>query len=91
MVEKTQGQSLAPAVIVIGNVVNQRIIPALYPLPLNEKTILVTRAADQASQFTELLQQQGATVLAMAALEIVPPPTGNPSTRRSPSWGILTG
>ncbi|UAJ74095.1 uroporphyrinogen-III C-methyltransferase [Synechocystis sp. PCC 7339] len=78
MVEKTQGQSLAPAVIVIGNVVNQRIIPVLTPLPLAQKTILVTRAADQASQFTELLQQQGANVLAMAALEIVPPTDWQP-------------
>ncbi|WP_443081619.1 uroporphyrinogen-III C-methyltransferase [Synechocystis sp. CACIAM 05] len=78
MVEKTQGQSLAPAVIVIGDVVSQRIIAALPPLPLTEKTILVTRAADQASQFTELLHQQGATVLAMAALEIVPPKDWQP-------------
>ncbi|MBD2652655.1 uroporphyrinogen-III C-methyltransferase [Synechocystis sp. FACHB-383] len=78
MVEKTQGQSLAPGVIVVGDVVDQRIVPALTPLPLAQKTILVTRAADQASQFTELLQQQGANVLAMAALEIVPPTDWRP-------------
>jgi uroporphyrinogen-III synthase len=42
-------------------------------LPLLGKTILVTRAAGQSSQFTALLQQQGATVLEMPALEITAP------------------
>lgn len=42
-------------------------------LPLVGKTILVTRAAGQSSQFTQLLQQQGATVLEMPAIEITPP------------------
>jgi uroporphyrinogen-III synthase len=41
--------------------------------PLTGKTILVTRAAGQSSQFTKLLQQQGATVMEMPALEIGPP------------------
>ncbi|MEL6223275.1 MAG: uroporphyrinogen-III synthase [Cyanobacteria bacterium J06627_8] len=41
--------------------------------PLDEKTILVTRAAGQSSQFGELLQQAGATVIEMPALEICPP------------------
>lgn len=41
--------------------------------PLMGKTILVTRAAGQSSQFTTLLQAQGATVLEMPALEIGPP------------------
>ncbi|HEY9625978.1 MAG TPA: uroporphyrinogen-III synthase [Coleofasciculaceae cyanobacterium] len=42
-------------------------------LPLTGKTILITRAAGQSSQFTHLLQQQGATVVEMPALEIYPP------------------
>ncbi|HEY9624955.1 MAG TPA: uroporphyrinogen-III synthase [Crinalium sp.] len=42
-------------------------------LPLNGKTILITRSAGQSSQFTKLLQQQGATVLEMPAIEIGPP------------------
>lgn len=42
-------------------------------LPLTTKTILVTRAAGQSSQFTQLLQGQGATVIEMPALEIRPP------------------
>ncbi|NJL90689.1 MAG: uroporphyrinogen-III C-methyltransferase [Coleofasciculaceae cyanobacterium SM2_1_6] len=43
------------------------------PLPLAGKTILVTRAANQASEFSELLQQQGAEILEMPTLEIIPP------------------
>jgi uroporphyrinogen III methyltransferase / synthase len=42
-------------------------------LPLADQMILVTRAAGQSSQFTTLLQQQGAHVLEMPALEIQPP------------------
>ncbi|MCU0569058.1 MAG: uroporphyrinogen-III C-methyltransferase [Oculatellaceae cyanobacterium Prado106] len=41
--------------------------------PLTGKTIVVTRAAGQSSQFTQLLQQQGATVLEMPTLEITAP------------------
>lgn len=41
--------------------------------PLEGKTILVTRSAGQSSQFTQLLQQAGATVLEMPTLEITPP------------------
>jgi uroporphyrinogen-III synthase len=42
-------------------------------LPLMGKTILVTRAAGQSSEFCQLLQNQGAEVLEMPALEITPP------------------
>lgn len=67
------GRSLSPAVIIIGEVVNLR--PYLLPpaLPLSGKTILVTRAAGQSSQFTTLLEAQGATVIEMPAIEIAPP------------------
>ena len=37
------------------------------------KTVLVTRSAGQSSQFSELLQQQGAKVIEMPALVISPP------------------
>ncbi len=43
------------------------------PLPLNGKTILVTRSAGQSSQFTQLLTDVGATVIEMPALEIAAP------------------
>lgn len=42
-------------------------------LPLAGRTVLVTRAANQAAHFRRGLEDQGATVLEMAALEIVPP------------------
>jgi uroporphyrinogen III methyltransferase/synthase len=111
--QQTERQSIAPCVIVIGEVVNlhtclqpnpiqnkgqqeviamqnwvremqraaslssiQRFSSVLssHPdLPLSGKTILMTRSVGQSSQFTELLQQQGATVIETPALEIVPP------------------
>ncbi|MFB2834824.1 uroporphyrinogen-III synthase [Floridanema evergladense] len=43
------------------------------PIPLTGTTILVTRAAGQSSEFCQLLQQQGAVVMEMPALEITPP------------------
>lgn len=74
IVAQTTGISLSPAVIVIGEVVGlQTNFPVIPSLPLTGKTILITRAAKQSSNFTQLLQQQGATVLEMPALEIRPP------------------
>jgi uroporphyrinogen III methyltransferase / synthase len=40
---------------------------------LTGKTVLVTRAAGQASEFTQMLRSRGAKVLEMPTLEIVPP------------------
>ncbi|MBD3881131.1 uroporphyrinogen-III C-methyltransferase [Phormidium tenue FACHB-886] len=80
IVQHTSRQFLSPCIIVIGEVVNLR--PYLQspappmthpPLPLTGKTLLTTRAAGQASQFSQLLRQQGATVIEMPALEIYPP------------------
>lgn len=48
-------------------------LPPVTSLPLLGKTILVTRAAGQSSQFSTLLQQQGATVLEVPAIEITAP------------------
>jgi len=41
--------------------------------PLTGKTILVTRSVGQSSQFSDRLQQEGATVIEMPALVIGPP------------------
>jgi uroporphyrinogen III methyltransferase/synthase len=71
IVEKTQNLQLSPAVIVIGEVVKLR--KKMSNLPLENQTILVTRAADQSSQFTELLTAKGAKVVEMPALEITEP------------------
>ena len=72
IVETTAKISLSPAVMVIGKVVEigDRHKTSLH---LTDKTILVTRAAEQSSKFTTLLQQQGATVVEMPALVITPP------------------
>ncbi|MFM2314978.1 MAG: hypothetical protein RLZZ04_4254, partial [Cyanobacteriota bacterium] len=69
IVDKTAEISLSPAVIVIGKVVqlSHQNSPETPP-PLTNKTILVTRAAEQSSKFSSLLQQQGATVVEMPAL-----------------------
>ena len=48
-------------------------LPRHPPLPLAGQTILITRAATQASEFAQMLQAQGARVLEMPTLEIVPP------------------
>ena len=42
-------------------------------VPLHNKTILITRAASQGKVFRTLLENKGATVMEMAALEIHPP------------------
>jgi len=47
-------------------------------MTLSNKTILVTRSANQAKTFRTLLEKQGATVMEMAALEIRPPSSWEP-------------
>lgn len=47
-------------------------------LPLSGKTVLVTRASGQSSQFADLLATQGAQVISMPALEIRPPSDWKP-------------
>lgn len=89
IVEQTAGVPLSPVVIVIGEVVRLRTYlqnnnnvkmntehcpsPPAPPLPLAGKTILVTRSVGQSSQFSDRLQQEGAIVIEMPALEIGPP------------------
>jgi uroporphyrinogen III methyltransferase/synthase len=93
IVNQTQGQSLSPAIMVIGDVVNLRFMsPAL---PLTGQTILVTRAAEQSSEFSDRLRQQGASVLELPALEICPPTSWDGLDRaisdlQSFDWLILT-
>ncbi|MBC6471619.1 MAG: uroporphyrinogen-III C-methyltransferase [Hormoscilla sp. GM102CHS1] len=76
IVKLTAGESLSPAAIVIGEVVKLReywLHQKTMHAPLTGKTILVTRSAGQSSQFRQLLQQEGARVIEMPALEIGPP------------------
>ncbi|BBA79181.1 bifunctional uroporphyrin-III C-methyltransferase/uroporphyrinogen-III synthase [cyanobacterium endosymbiont of Rhopalodia gibberula] len=72
IVDQVSEVSLSPAVIVIGEVVGLRNVDFSYS-PLAGQTVLVTRAAGQSNQFSMLLQQQGARVIEMPALEIIPP------------------
>ncbi len=74
---------------------NSRNLENLEKLALQGKRILVTRAATQASQFTELLTNQGATVIEMPTLAIVPPTSWEPLDQAiadlaSYDWLILT-
>lgn len=76
IVEKTRGMSLSPAVIIIGKVVALADRFQQSPsssLPLTGKNVLMTRSAEQSSKFRDLLQQKGANILEMPALEIMPP------------------
>ncbi len=95
IIEKVSGLSLSPAIIIIGNVINLRYMSSSSPLPLAKKTVLITRAKEQSSQFSFLLQQQGANTIEMPALEIFPPSSWEQldlaiETLSSFDWLILT-
>jgi uroporphyrinogen III methyltransferase / synthase len=49
------------------------ILPLANRCPLAGKSILVTRASGQASEFSQMLRSRGARVLELPTLEIVPP------------------
>ncbi len=69
-------QKLSPCIIVIGEVValRQYLTPPLVNrLALTGKTVLVTRAASQASEFSQVLSERGASVVDFPALEIREP------------------
>lgn len=64
-------------------------------LPLNQHTVLVTRSAEQSTTFSDLLQHQGATVIEMPTLEIIPPSNWEEldqaiATIQDQDWLILT-
>jgi uroporphyrinogen III methyltransferase/synthase len=72
--QRVEGKSSSPPALSLSSPP-----PMLSPsLPLTGKTILVTRSAGQSSQFTLLLEQQGATVIEMPTLEITPPSSWQP-------------
>jgi uroporphyrinogen III methyltransferase / synthase len=76
VIAETAGIELSPAVIVIGQVVRLRsylMCQVSNSTFLGGKTVLVTRASGQASEFSEMLRSRGAQVLEMPTLEIVPP------------------
>lgn len=72
---------LSPCVIIVGEVVSLRsyLAPSsIPPQPLAGKTILVTRAATQSGQFSQMLIEKGAGVIDFPALEIREPMTWKP-------------
>lgn len=73
IVAQTTEISLTPVVMIIGEVVKLRTYLQPSLLPLAGKTILITRSVGQSSQFSQLLQQQGAKVIEMPAIAIIPP------------------
>lgn len=63
-----------PAITIVGEVVRLRETLRWFDnRPLFGKGILVTRAADQAGEFSTLLRDQGATVYECPTINIVPP------------------
>lgn len=60
-----------------GSIVTTNLTPdtrqSISSSPLEGKTVLVTRSANQSSQFSDRLKQSGAIVIELPALEIVPP------------------
>lgn len=90
---------LSPCIIVIGEVValRQYLAPPVDPRsePLADRTILVTRAASQASQFNQMLIERGAQVIDLPALEIREPKSWEDvdsaiATLHKFDWLILT-
>jgi uroporphyrinogen III methyltransferase / synthase len=99
ILNKTQNIKLSPAVIIIGETV--KLSPFFTEkMPVNSQklsnqNIIVTRAVDQSSQFTELLTKEGAIVIEMSALEITAPSTWQPLDQainqlNQIDWLILT-
>ncbi|MDE2060517.1 MAG: uroporphyrinogen-III C-methyltransferase [candidate division NC10 bacterium] len=68
-----------PAVLVVGDVVRLRErLNWFERRPLFGKRILVTRTREQAGRFAELLEGQGAEVVEVPLIEIVPPKSWKP-------------
>lgn len=63
-----------PAITIVGDVVSLRQQLRWYDnRPLSGKTVVVTRAAEQAGEFSDKLMEQGATVLECPTIRLLPP------------------
>ena len=80
IVEKAQAAGLkAPAIIVVGEVVNLRqTLKWFEDRPLLGNRIVVTRARQQASDLVRLLSDQGAACLEYPTIKIMPPEDPEP-------------
>jgi len=83
IVEKAQAAGLkAPAIIVVGDVVNLRqSLKWFENRPLLGRRIVVTRAREQASDLVKLLSEQGAECLEYPTIKIMPPQDPEPLRR----------
>ncbi len=106
VIAETAGMELSPAVIIVGQVVRLRayLMSGMSnsmtegdasPTFIAGKTVLVTRASGQASEFSEMLRSRGAKVLELPTLEIVPPSSWDDLDREISrladfDWLILT-
>ncbi len=83
IVEKARTAGLkAPAIIVVGDVVNLRqSLKWFEDRPLLGKRIVVTRAREQASDLVRLLSDQGAACLEYPTIKIMPPQDPEPLKR----------
>ncbi len=72
----------SPVLVIIGKVVGLRKkLRWFEDLPLFGKRIVITRAAEQAAEFTRLLEDSGAEVLSFPTIQIVPPKSWGPADR----------
>ena len=91
-----EAQFKPPCIIIIGEVINYREeINWFEQLPLFGKTVLVTRAREQASELRQQLEQLGANVVECPAIKIIPTVADEPmkQTLKQISafdWLILT-
>ncbi|NJD67508.1 MAG: uroporphyrinogen-III C-methyltransferase [candidate division NC10 bacterium] len=85
-----------PAILVVGDVVRLRErLNWFERRPLFGRRIVVTRTREQAGRFAELLETQGAEVVEVPLIEIVPPQSWEPLDRaierlESYRWVIFT-
>jgi len=70
---KDAQSDLQPANLQPATSINPQLAIPMPSSPLTGKTVLITRSAEQASQFRSLLEQAGARAIEMPALVITPP------------------
>ncbi len=69
-----EAELASPVLVIIGKVVGLRKkLRWADKRPLYGKNIMITRASDQAPEFTRLLEETGANVISLPTIQIVPP------------------